>query len=212
MALAGLSLGEAVEEVLEAIGARLRSVRRSREMTLNNVADATGISSSTLSRVESGARRPTVELLLTLSRLFELPLDDLVGAPPVGDPRVHPRPVRRNGMTLVPLTHFPGPQQAVKMVIPTTKSVPALRRHEGFEWLYVLSGELRLIVGDHDVLLAAGQAAEFDTTVPHWFGSTGAAPVELLSLLGLQGQRVHLAGIIGAGSGSTTHKSVDEPS
>ncbi|WP_066078335.1 helix-turn-helix domain-containing protein [Pseudoclavibacter albus] len=201
-----------MDDVLGGVGPRLRSIRQARELTLGDVAEATGISTSTLSRLESGGRKPTLEFLLALSTLYDLPLDDLVGAPAVGDPRVHPRPVRRNGMVVVPLTHFPGPQQALKMVIPSTRSTPAPCRHEGHEWLYVLSGELRLIVGNHDVVLTAGQAAEFDTTTPHWFGSTGTAPVEVLSLLGLQGQRIHLAGPAQAGSRAATHDSPDDPS
>lgn len=79
------------------------------------------------------------------------------------------------------------------MVIPATKDAPKLTRHEGREWLYVLSGELQLIVGDHESVLLSGQAADFDTRTPHWFGSTGHSTVEILSLLGLQGQRVHVA-------------------
>lgn len=182
-----------MEDVLDGVGRRLRSIRQARGMTLDELSRATGISTSTLSRLESGSRRPTLELLLPLSQAHGLPLDDLVGAPAVGDPRVHPRPVRRNGMTVIPLAHTPGPQQALKMVIPATKRAPKLCRHEGFEWLYVLSGHLRLIVGEYDQVLAPGQAAEFDTRTSHWFGSTGSAPVEVLSLLGIQGQRTHLA-------------------
>lgn len=183
-----------MKDVLDGIGPRVRRIRRSRGMTLREVARSTGISVSTLSRLESGARRPTVALLLPLSQTFGVPLDALGGAPPVGDPRVHPRPVQRHGMTGIPLVHVPGPHQAVKMVIPAARNTPTLCRHEGLEWMYVLSGRLRLIVGDHDQILRPGQAADFDTRAAHWFGSTGAGPVELLSLLGLQGQRIHLAG------------------
>lgn len=183
-----------MRDVLSEAGPRLRRVRTAREMTLDELSRASGISVSTLSRLESGLRKPTLELLLPLAQIFRLPIDDLVGAPPVGDPRIHSRPVRRNGMTVIPLTRTPGPQQALKMVIPSSKDTPRLCRHEGHEWMYVLSGELRLIVGDYDEVLKPGQAAEFDTRAAHWFGSTGKGPVEVLSLLGLQGQRVHLAG------------------
>ena len=79
--------------VLDAVGPRLRALRRQRETTLAAVAEATGISVSTLSRLESGQRRPTLELLLPLARAYGVQLDDLVGAPPTGDPRVHMRPV-----------------------------------------------------------------------------------------------------------------------
>lgn len=182
-----------MNDVLRDVGPRLRAFRHARSLTLEEVAVRTGISSSTLSRLESGGRRPTLELLLPLSQCYELPLDELVGAPSVGDPRVHPRPVRRKGVIVVPLTHLPGPRQALKMILPSDHSTPVTTRHEGVEWLYVLSGRLRLIVGEHDVILEPGQAAEFDTRAEHWFGSTGNGPVEILSLLGRHGERVHLA-------------------
>ncbi|MBC2681987.1 helix-turn-helix domain-containing protein [Corynebacterium sp. 4HC-13] len=175
-----------MKEVPENLGLRLRRARTARNITLDNLSQATGISASTLSRLETGSRKPTLELLLPLAQAFRLTLDDLVGAPQMGDPRIHPRPVRRNGMTIVPLSHIPGPQQAVKMIIPTDKSTPRLTRHEGYAWMYVLNGELRLIVGDHDSILLPGQAAKFDTRTAHWFGSTGRGPVEILSLLGLR--------------------------
>jgi DNA-binding XRE family transcriptional regulator len=84
----------AVEAALQHVGARLKRVRRQRGMTLTGVAEATGISKSTLSRLETGQRRPTLELLLALSQTYRVPLDDLVGAPEVGDPRIRLRPGR----------------------------------------------------------------------------------------------------------------------
>ena len=95
-------------------------------------------------------------------------------------------------MTLIPLTRRPGGVQAYKLIIPPSRSAPDLKSHEGYEWLYVLDGKLRLILGGQDLLLTAGEAAEFDTRVPHWFGSTGKEPTELLSLFGRQGERAHL--------------------
>ncbi|MFJ7262188.1 helix-turn-helix domain-containing protein [Streptomyces globosus] len=178
--------------VLASVGPRLRALRKSRGITLTALADTTGISVSTLSRLESGARRPNLELLLPLARAYRIPLDELVGAPPVGDPRVRLKPVRRHGATIVPLTQSPGGLQAFKMVIPPTRRNPDPRTHEGYEWLYVLSGTLRLVLAERDLLLRPGEAAEFDTRLPHWFGSTGEAAVELLSLFGPQGERVHV--------------------
>ncbi|MFE9428488.1 helix-turn-helix domain-containing protein [Kitasatospora sp. NPDC006697] len=177
--------------VLAGVGPRLRDLRRQRGTTLAKLAETTGISVSTLSRLESGERRPTLELLLPLARAHQVPLDDLVGAPQVGDPRVRLRPVKRDWATIVPLTHNPGGVQAFKMIIPPGSREPDPRSHEGYEWLYVLTGELRLVLGEHDLVLTAGEAAEFDTRVPHWFGSTGTAAVELLSLFGPQGERLH---------------------
>lgn len=73
------------------------------------------------------------------------------------------------------------------------KGVPNLQVHEGYEWLYVLSGRLRLLLGEHDVILTPGEVAEFDTHVPHWFGNPpGPQPAEILSLFGPQGERAHV--------------------
>lgn len=180
------------DEILASVGPRLRALRQRRGTTLTDLSAATGVSVSTLSRLESGGRRPTLELLLPLARAHGVPIDELVGAPPTGDPRVHFRPVERNGMTLVPLTRRPGGLQAYKMIIPTLPEGVDQRVHEGYEWLYVLDGRLRLLLGDQDLTLVAGEAAEFDTRVPHGFGSADPSPVEVLSLFGRQGERAHL--------------------
>lgn len=183
-----------LDEALDAVGPRLRALRRQRETTLADLATTTGISVSTLSRLESGARRPTLELLLPLARAHGVTLDELVGAPPTGDPRVHLRPVTRHGMTTVPLTRRVGGIQAYKLVLRPAEhpKEPTPQAHEGYDWLYVLDGRLRLVLGEHDLVLVPGEAAEFDTRTPHWFGPAGPEPVELLSLFGRQGERAHL--------------------
>lgn len=180
------------DEVLAEVGPRLRRVRKERGATLAGLSKATGISVSTLSRLESGLRRPSLELLLPIARAHQVPLDELVGAPPVGDPRIRAKPLVMHGRTHWPLTRQPGGLQAYKVLEPQRKLEPDPRVHEGYEWLYVLSGRLRLVLGEHDVVLTAGEAAEFDTRVPHWFGSTGEGPVEFLSLFGPQGERMHV--------------------
>jgi transcriptional regulator with XRE-family HTH domain len=183
-----------LDDALAGVGARLRSLRQQRETTLTELSAATGISVSTLSRLESGSRKPTLELLLPLARAHGVTLDELVDAPPTGDPRIHLRPVTRQGMTTIPLTRRAGGIQAYKMVIParSRRAAPEPKTHEGYEWLYVLNGRLRLVLGDHDLVLAPGEAAEFDTRVPHWFGAADSDPVEFLSLFGKQGERAHL--------------------
>ena len=178
-------------DVLEAVGPRQRTLRRRRGVTLAELHAATGISVSTLSRLESGGRRPTLELLLPLARAHGVPIDELVGAPPTGDPRVHLRPVRRGDMTFVPLTRRPGGTQAYKMILPPRHGGEP-KSHEGYEWLYVLNGRLRLVLGDRELVLLPGEAAEFDTHVPHHLGSADDGPVELLVLFGKQGERAHL--------------------
>ncbi|MEW2630712.1 XRE family transcriptional regulator [Streptomyces sp. NPDC048389] len=181
-----------LDAVLNEVGPRLRRIRRERGATLGALSEATGISVSTLSRLESGGRRPSLELLLPIARAHQVPLDELVGAPPVGDPRVRAKPIVRGGRTMYPLTARPGGLQAYKVVHQVYGEEPDPRTHEGYEWMYVLSGRLRVVLGDHDVVLAAGEAAEFDTRVPHWFGCADDKPVEFLSLFGPQGERMHV--------------------
>ena len=187
-------MGDELDQSLNSVGPRLRALRQRRDTTLADLSAATGISVSTLSRLESGSRRPTLELLLPLARAHGVTLDELVDAPATGDPRVHMRPVRAQGMTMVPLSRRAGGIQAYKLVLPGRKRQrePDPQTHEGYEWLYVLDGRLRLVIGEHDVELAPGEAAEFDTRVPHWFAAADDHPVELLSLFGRQGERAHL--------------------
>lgn len=192
-----------VSRALTEVGPRLKRVRTERGVTLAALAEATGISTSTLSRLESGQRRPSLELLLPISRAHQVPLDELVGAPAVGDPRVRVAATRMNGNMVMPLTRQPGSLQAYKMVIPAERSQPDARTHEGYEWMYVLSGRLRLVLADHDITMGPGEAAEFDTRLPHWFGSTGAGPVEILSIFGRQGERMHLRAKSGRRSGTS---------
>lgn len=183
--------GTVIAKALDQVGARLKQLRAQRGITLTALSQTTGISKSTLSRLETGQRRASLELLLPLALAYRVPLDDLVGAPEVGDPRVRLRASKRNGRTVLPLTRQPGGVQAWKIIVPVSNSTPRLKGHEGYEWLFVLSGRMRLVLGDPDLVLGPGEVAEFDTRVPHWFGSDGTQAAEVLSLFGPQGERVH---------------------
>ena len=181
----------ATPDVLAEVGPRLRRLRERRGVTLTELAATTGISKSTLSRLETGQRKPSLELLLPLAETYHLPLDELVGAPAVGDPRVRTRPRTRNGRLVFPLTQQSSGLAVWKVVIPPEPE-RKLRTHPGYEWLYVLSGEMRLVLGEHDITMQPGEVAEFDTRLPHWFGPSGEEPVEILSVHGSQGQRMQV--------------------
>lgn len=180
----------AIDAAIGGAAARLRRIRERRSLTITEVAQRTLISKSTLSRLETGQRRPTLELLLPLAQLYGVPLDELVGAPDLGDPRTHLKARQVKGRIVLPLTNNPHGMQAWKIVIPASQSQPSPRVHEGYEWLYVLSGRMRLIIGDSDQVLEAGELAEFATSEPHWFGSTGDGPAEVLSLFSRPGERM----------------------
>ncbi|WIB26755.1 XRE family transcriptional regulator [Curtobacterium sp. MCSS17_015] len=181
-------------DVVDAVGPRLRALRALRGTTLAALAERTGISVSTLSRLESGRRKPTLELLLPLARAHQVPLDDLVGAPATGDPRVHLKPERRGGRVVIPLTRRTGGVRSFKQLIAPHDhgTDTTLKTHEGYEWLYVLSGRLRLVLGNEVFDLGPGEVVEFDTHTPHWVGNVSDQVTEILCLYGPQGERAHV--------------------
>lgn len=201
---------------LDAVGPRLKQLRLRREVTLAGLAGETGISISTLSRLEAGLRRPTLEQLLPLAMAYGVTLDDLVNAPRTGDPRINLRPIGcADGSIIIPLTRRSGGIQAYKFVLPAIRDGrgPDLRSHEGYDWVYVLNGTLRLVVGDQDLLLEPGEVVEFDTRTPHWFGATSSGSVEFLSLMGKHGERVHVRAAVdpeAVGSSTPLQGSPDE--
>lgn len=186
-----------VAGVLAAMGPRLRAVRERRGDTLTHVSRATGISLSTLSRVENGRRKPNLELLLHLAKAYGTSLDELAGTTPAPVERPHnPPPPQRppDDKTVLPLTHYVGGVHAHKHVLPATDDQPPRPRqgsHEGYEWLCVLSGRLWLALGEHDLVLTAGEVAEFDTRTPHGVANASpGGPVEYLIIFGPQGERL----------------------
>lgn len=182
--------------LLEAVGPRLRDIRKGRGLTLSQVAGRTGFSVSTLSRLESGVRRPSLDLLIPLSGVYRVPLDDLVGAPPTGDPGIHPTPIRRERAVYLPLTRPSSGVHAFKMILPgRSATVPIEQRtHGGYEWIYVLSGQARLTLGSKVIVVRAGGAAQFDTRTPHSVVSAGNDRVEVLGLFSRQGEHIHVCG------------------
>ena len=173
------------------IGARLRAARTSRDVTLAALAAETGISASTISRLEAGKRQPNLELLIPLTAALEITLDELV-ADVVPDPRIRSRSSHRAGREMQLLSKENSPMQTVRMVITPVGEEPVQRTHDGFEWLYVMSGRLRLLLGDHDLVLKPGEAAEFATRIPHWVGNADEDPVELMAIFSRDGERIHV--------------------
>lgn len=181
--------------VLEGLGPRLRTLRERSERTLADVGAATGISVSTLSRLESGTRRPVLELLLPLAREYEVSLDELLTLPTASDPRITPV-VRQEGQRIIQrLTRRDSSLQVLRTrLLPRPRDErdrPQLRSHPGFDWVYVLAGRLLLVLGEREFVLERGQAAEFDTATPHWFGSADARPADFLSLFTQEGAKAH---------------------
>ena len=184
------------EPVGERVRRRLRELRAERGLTLEAVASRAAIDVSTLSRLESGKRRLALDHLPALAAALGVTADDLLSAPQPPDPRVRRPPQQFDGLTMWPLTrHGVGGLQAFKLRIDAERSVPPdpLPVHEGHDWMYVVSGRMRLMLGEEDLVIEPGEAVEFSTWTPHWFGAIDG-PVAALAIFGPQGERVHLHG------------------
>lgn len=176
------------------VRARLRARRTERGLSLEALGRRAAMSPSLLSRLESGRRRLSVDHLATLARALEISIDDLLTDPPTPDPRVRTSAhLADDGAVYWPLSSAPAPgaPRAFKIRIPATRTEQEPTTHPGRDWLYVLSGRLRLIVGDRDHILEPGEVAEFATTEPHSLRAVDG-PVELITLFGPDGEGPHL--------------------
>ncbi|MBL0887003.1 helix-turn-helix domain-containing protein [Myceligenerans indicum] len=175
---------------LRQVGPRLRAARRARGWTLDELASRAGMSASTLSRLESGKRQASLELLLPLTRRLGIRVDDLL-PPEDADPRVRRPVIRRDGLVIAPLAPESSPVHTYRITYPPAAALPDQRVHDGYEWLYVLSGRLRLRLGAQDLVLTRGEAAEFDTGVPHAMSAAGGRPADVISIFNEEGVRIH---------------------
>lgn len=179
-----------MDAALQQVGPRLRAARRQRGLTLEELAARASISPSTLSRLESGKRQANLELLVPLTRQLGIKIDDLIPAD-TPDPRIRLAPVRRDGLLIVPLAPTHAPIHTYKIVYPPSLALPEPRVHDGYEWLYVLHGRLRLRLAEREFTLTRGDAAEFDTRTPHAMAAAGGRPAEVISIFNEDGARIH---------------------
>jgi transcriptional regulator with XRE-family HTH domain len=183
-------------------------------LSLAELSQRTGISTSTLSRLETGARVPGLEHLVALARAHAVSLDDLVGVRFSRDPRLRFESVDEDGRITMPLAAPAGGLRVEHAIIrPPDRGAAepdvhvhgsdsshrsrefesdALRTHRGYVWMLVLEGAIRLVVGSHDLIVEEGEAAEFDTRVPHWIGPARGRPAHVLNVHGRDGQRIRV--------------------
>ena len=186
---------ERPEAVEARVRRRLRELRAERGLTLQQVAARASLDVSTLSRLETGKRRLALDHVPALAAALGVTSDDLLGSGPPQDPRVRSEPIHRNNLTMWPLTHSASSSglRAYRVEIDAERNAPPdpLPVHEGYDWMYVLEGRLRLILDDHEHVIEPGEAAEFSTWTPHWFGALDG-PVQMVLIVGSHGERIHL--------------------
>lgn len=171
---------------------RLRELREQGGLSLEEIGRRAGMAASTVSRLESGARRLALDHLPPLAQALGVTVDALLAPPERADPRVRSRAFKRHGITFLPLSRAGTANglRAFKLYYPAEERDPSPSVHDGHDWVYVLSGQLRLVLGEEDFVLAPGEAAEFSCRTPHWLGAVGG-PAEALAIFGPQGERMH---------------------
>lgn len=170
--------------------ARLRELRTTRGWTLDQLAKHSGVSASTISRIETGHRRLGLDQLVPLARALGHTVDELLDAADEDDVVIRPEPHRVDGMTAWMIGPRRDGRGVLKVRYRTARTRPRTGVHPGRDWVFVLSGTLWLVLGDRDIYLPEGKAAEFSTLTPHGFGGFGG-PAEALMILDGQGERMH---------------------
>jgi DNA-binding Xre family transcriptional regulator len=167
---------------------RIRAMRLAMGWSLDALAARCQLSPSSLSRIETGHRRISLDQLAAIARALGATLDQLVESGSDEDVVIRPRHDPARGLTMWTLKNDPGVTVA-KMLVTAGPAEP--KAHPGRDWMTVLSGTLVLLLGERTILVETGQAAEFSTMIPHAFGSHGG-PAEILCIFDHDGQRTHL--------------------
>jgi transcriptional regulator with XRE-family HTH domain len=161
------------EPELAVLGERLKSLRSARSWTLEELAERSGLSKPFLSRLESGTRQPSIAAVLTLARVFGVPMGSLFEMQETDESciviRAGQMPVRHGkGVLYVPLSSASrfNLQPIALQVFPARKGEEKYQ-HEGEEWIYVLSGRVRLALGEKQYIINTGDSAHFDARLPH---------------------------------------------
>ncbi len=181
------------EEIEQVVRTRLRSLRTTLGLSLDELAARTHLSASTISRIETGKRTISLDVLLPLARALQVDLDLLLEVRADDDVVIRPTPHRSGGHTTWMLGRSTGSTVALKMRIEPTAAPPEQRVHPGHDWFFVLTGRVRLSLGSRQVLVEEGQAAEFATMTPHAMEAVDG-PAELIVIFDRDGQRAHVHG------------------
>lgn len=174
------------------VRARLRAIRTSAGFSLDEIARRSHLSASTISRIETGRRTISLDVLVPLARALAVDLDDLLDTTTTDDVVIRPEPAARGGATMWALSRPTSPIAAIKLRLEPCTQELEQRVHPGHDWLFVLEGRILLLLGDRRIVVEAGEAAEFATMTPHAAAALDG-PAELLMVFDRDGRGVHLA-------------------
>jgi transcriptional regulator with XRE-family HTH domain len=180
-----------LSEIELLVRTRLRSLRNTLGLSLDELAARTNLSPSTISRVETGKRTISLDILLPLATALQVDIDALLDTRSDDDVVIRPVPNRSGDRTTWLLSRPTASTIAVKMRIEPTRKTQEQRVHPGHDWFFVITGRVRLSLGEREVTVEAGESAEFSTMTPHAFAAIDG-PAELIMVFDRDGQRAHV--------------------
>lgn len=180
-----------LESIEHVVRTRLRSLRQTLGLSLDELAARTHLSASTISRVETGKRTISLDILLPLARALQVDLDTLLDVQHDDDVVIRPAPTTADGRTTWQLSRATGSTVAIKMRLEPSDQPLSPRVHPGRDWFFVIEGRLRLLLGEREIIVETGEVAEFATMTPHAFAAVGG-PAELIMIFDRDGQRAHV--------------------
>lgn len=178
-------------EIEQVVRTRLRALRQTLGLSLDELAERAHLSPSTISRIETGKRTISLDVLLPLAAALQVGLDALLDVRSDDDVVIRPVPSRSGGRTTWMLSQPTGSTIAIKLRLEPTKRSPEPRVHPGHDWFFVTEGRVRLLLGDREILVETGEAAEFATMTPHAISAVDG-PAELVMIFDRDGQRAHV--------------------
>ncbi|MGE9806981.1 MULTISPECIES: helix-turn-helix domain-containing protein [unclassified Janibacter] len=179
-----------MSEIEQTVRTRLRGLRTAQSLSLDDLAERSHLSPSTISRIETGKRAISLDVLLPLARALRTDVETLLAEDVDEDVVIRPTPSREHGHTTWMLTKATGTTAAMKMRLEPGDRAPEQRVHPGHDWFFVLEGRIRLFLGERVIIVEAGEAAEFATMTPHSFMAVDG-PAEVIMIFDRDGQRVH---------------------
>jgi transcriptional regulator with XRE-family HTH domain len=178
-------------DVEQIVRSRLRALRTTLGLSLDELARRTNLGASTISRIETGRRTLSLDVLLPLASALQIDLDVLLDVRSDDDVVIRPEPNRTGSATTWMLSRPTGSTLAIKMRLEPPASPPSQRVHPGHDWFFVLEGRVRLLLGEREIMVEAGEAAEFATMTPHALVAVDG-PAELVMIVDRDGHRAHV--------------------
>jgi len=179
-----------MSEIEQVVRTRLRSLRQAQSLSLDDMAERSHLSPSTISRIETGKRAISLDVLLPLARALRTDVETLLENDSDEDVVIRPVPSQEGSHTVWMLSKATGNMKAQKVRVEPTGKIPEQRVHPGHDWFFVLEGTVKLYLGDRVIVVEQGEAAEFATMTPHSFVAEGG-PAEMIMIFDQEGHTVH---------------------